>query len=327
MPLHLSRRQFGMGVAAAAMAAGLPRRAHAAMTLKFGTAAAPGTVTANFGTKVFQLLEKKTNGDVKAQIFAATLGGEKTILDGVSLGTIDAYAGAYTGLREFDILYSPGFFKNGEQAWKVMQGPLGDKASKMLESKYKSRLLTVGRLGPYVLALKKKISSIDEVKGLKIRTPPIEGCTEAIKHLGANPTPVAFNEVYLALQQGVVDGFVSALNPSVAGKFYEPCKYVVANEFGLALDKMVISVRSWERLTAPQRDALLGTIRELEPVDYFKAGVDAVKKDLDTWRAANGPDSVLTLDEQAFLAKMRPLNEKMANDVFGPGSWDVIQRT
>lgn len=324
---HVTRREFGLGFAAAAAAAAVPMRAQAAVSLKHATAAAPGSVTANFAVKLFNTVEKQTDGEVKAQIYAGTLGGEKTLIDGVSLGSLDVYSGAYTGTRECDILYSPHFFRDGAHAGSVMRGSLGERVSKVLEAKYNARLLGVGRLGPYVLALKRKISSIDEIKGMKLRTPEIEGCLAAVRHLGGNPTSVPFNEVYMALQNGVVDGFVSALNPSLGAKFHEVCKYVVGNPFGEGLDKIVISTRAWERLSAKQKEILSGTMRGLEEVEYYKAGLAAMDKDFGAWRAVNGPDSVLTLDAQELAKRMLPLNQKLADDVYGAGSFDLIQRT
>ena len=88
---------------------------------------------------------------------------------------------------------------------------------------------------------------------------------------------------------------------------------------------MLISVRAWERLNAKQKEILTTTLQELEYTDYYKAGIDAMKKDLDTWRATNGPDSVLTLDQQDLMKRMLPLNQKLANDVYGPGSWEAVQ--
>lgn len=323
---QVTRREFGLGLAAAAASAALPMRASAAVNFKYGTAANANTLTANFATKVFNAVDKATAGEVKVQVFAGTLGGEKTLVDGVSLGTLDLYSGAYSGTREFDILYSPYMFRDGEHAGKLMRGALGERASKVLESRYKARLLGTGRLGPYVLALKKKISSLDEIKGMKLRTPEIEGCLAAVRHLGANPTPVPFNEVYMALQNGVVDGFVSALNPSVGGKFHEVCKYVVANQFGEALDKVMISLRAWERLTAKQKEILSTTLNQMEETDYFRAGQQAMKKDFETWKSVNGPDSVITLDQQDLMKRMLPLNQKLANEVYGAGGWDLIQK-
>jgi len=243
----------------------------------------------------------------------------------MALGTIDIYNGAYTGTREFDIFYSPGFFRDSGHSKRVMQSQIGAQASQVLEKRYQARLLGIGRLGPWVLSTKKKISSLEEIKGMKLRAPQIEGMVEALKFLGANPTPIAFNEIYLALQNGTVDGFVSALNPSVAGKFYEVSKYVLSNPFGEGLDKEAISTRAWRRLNEQQQRIMLQTFEEMEATDYFQAGVNAITTDLATWRRFNGDDSVVTIDQADITRRMAPLNKRLADEVYGAGAWDRIQ--
>lgn len=322
----ITRRATLAALGATAALGPVAASAQARMELKLGNAGGPTTISNKFNIALFEAVEKRTNGAIKTQIFAGTLGGEQRLLEGMSLGTLDIYNGAYTGTREFDIFYSPGFFKDGPHAKRVIKSAVGEKASKVLESRYQARLLGIGRLGPWVLSTKKKISSLDEIKGMKLRAPQIEGMVEALKHLGANPTPIAFNEIYTALQSGTVDGFVSALNPSVAGKFYEVSKYVLSNRFGEGLDKVAIATRVWNRLTPEQRDIMLKTFDELEESDYYGAGNRAIDSDFGQWKQFNGADSVVTIDQNDIIKRMEPLNRRLANEVYGAGSWDAIQK-
>lgn len=326
MIFNPTRRQFGIAAGALGAASMLPfGAANAAVNLKYGNAGNIDTLSNRFNTKLAEELESRSGGELTMEIFAGTLGGEETLIQGMALGTIDVYNGAYTGTREFDILYSPFMFSDGAHAGRVMKGEIGAKASAVLQDKYQARLLGAGRLGPYVLFVKEPIESIADIKGRKIRTPSIEGVVAAVEHLGGNATPVPFNEVYLALQQGIVDGLVTALNVAVAVKFYEVCEYVVSNEFGQALDKQLISNRAWDRLSPDQQTLLVDTFNELEEKDYYQAGVDAIPRDLATWEEQNGPGTVLTLDSNEIAEQMAPLNEKLANEVYGDGAWEAIQ--
>jgi TRAP-type C4-dicarboxylate transport system substrate-binding protein len=326
MTLSISRRRFGAGLAVAGSAALIGGRAaaQAAINLKYGNAGNAQTLSNRFNTRWAEVVAQRTNNQVRVQIFAGTLGGEQQLIESMALGTIDIYNGAYTGTREFDIFYSPSFFKDGYHAKRVLAGPLGQKANETLERRYQARLLGVGVLGPWVLATKRKITSLEELRGVKLRAPQIEGVVAALNHLGASPTPIAFNEIYLALQNGTVDGFVSALNPSVAGKFYEVCKYVYSNPFGLGLDKEAIATRAWNRLSPAQRDIMKSSFDELENVEYHQAGITAITTDLATWRRNNGDDSVAELDQADIDRRMAPLNERLANEVFGAGAWAQI---
>ena len=322
----ITRRASLAGGGAAAALVGTRAGAQAKIELKYGNAGAEQTTSNRFNKKLFDTVAQRTGGSLAVQMFTAgTLGGEQRLLEGMALGTIDIYNGAYTGTREFDIFYSPGFFRSGAQAKTVIKSAIGAKASKVLEDRYQARLLGVGRLGPWILSTKKKIASIEEIKGMKLRAPQIEGVVEALKFLGASPTPIAFNEIYLALQNGTVDGFVSALNPSVFGKFYEVSKFVCSNPFGEGLDKEAISVRSWGRLSPDQQRVLQTSFDELEQTDYYEAGIKAIDTDLATWKQFNGADSVVTLDQAALVKQMAPLNERLANEVYGAGSWAAIQ--
>lgn len=324
----INRRNLLAAGAAGGLAAYAPGALAQGRTvnLKFGNAGNAQTISNRFNVKLWEEVAKRTNGAIKVEIFAGTLGGEQRLLEGMALGTIDIYNGAYTGTREFDIFYSPGFFRDGAHAKRVIQSPIGARASEVLEKRYQARLLGIGRLGPWILSTKKRITSLEELKGMKLRAPQIEGMVEALKHLGANPTPIAFNEIYLALQNGTVDGFVSALNPSVAGKFYEVSKYVLSNPFGEGLDKEAISTRAWRRLSDAQQRVVLQTFEELEAVDYFQAGINAISTDLNTWRQANGADSVVTIDQQDIIRRMEPLNKRLADEVYGAGTWDTIRK-
>ncbi len=327
MKNEITRRQFSAGLAALGGATMLSGAALAQqkIVLRYGNAGAPNTLSNTFHVKLSDVVSKKTNGAVSIEIFAGSLGGEQKLIDSMALGSLDMYNGAYTGTREFDIMYSPYFFRDGAHAGRVLKGEIGKKSSAALQKKYKARLLGVGRLGTYNLMLKQPITSFADLKGRKIRTPQIEGCIEGVKFFGAIPTPIPFNEIYLALQQGIVDGVLTALNPGVAGKFFEVCKYVVTNDFGVALDKELISEAAWGRLSAAQQAALQSTFDELEPPEYYQVGVKLKDVDVDTWRKSQGADSIITLPAGGVASQLEPLNKKLADEVLGPGSWDMIK--
>lgn len=327
MTFTTSRRGFLGGVAGLAGGLALPHfaRAQGKTVLRYANAGAPTTLSNVFNKKLSDMIAQKTSGALSFEIFAGSLGGEQKLLDSLALGSVDVYNGAYTGTREFDILYSPYFFKDGAQAKRVLDGEIGKKASAVLTDRYGGRLIGVGRLGTYNLMLKEPVSSLAELKGRKIRSAQIEGCLEGLKFFGAIPTPIPFNEIYLALQQGIVDGVLTALNPGVNGKFFEVCEYVVADDFGLALDKEVISEASWSKLSAEEQEILQTSFNELEVPDYYERGLALKSQDLETWATANGADSVIKLNAAGLAAELEPLNARLADEVYGPGSWAAIQ--
>jgi TRAP-type transport system periplasmic protein len=301
-------------------------RAEGKINLRYGCAGNAQMLSNTFNAKLFEEVTKKTDGALTFTMFAGTLGGEQKLLESMALGGLEMYNGAYTGTREFDILYSPGFFKDGGQAGRVMQGEIGVKASDVLRKRYHARLLGTGRLGTYNLMLKEPIKSFSDIKGRKIRTAAIEGCVEGVRFFGGSPTPIPYDQIYLSLQQGVVDGVLTALNGAVSGKFYEVCKYVVTNDFGHALDKEMISEAAWNRLSEADRSTLQGSFKELEVPEYYEVGVKKRSSDFAAWAKANGADSVITLEAGSLYEELEPLNSRLANEVYGAGSWDIVKK-
>jgi len=322
----VTRRRLGPLAIGAAAAAGLVGDLAAqGRKYKYGTAAAPGSISARFATRLFELTKERTKGAVDFDVFANSLGlGELQLLQGAALGTVDAAGTAATATREFDIFYSPYFFRDREHAGKVGNGLLRERASKVLETKYQVKLLGVGRAGPWNLFLRRKISSFDELKGMKIRAAPIEGQTEGLKHLGAEAVSIAFNELYGALQQGIVDGASTLANLGIAQKFYEVAKYQVTNDFGFGLDKYMISLRTWNGLAKGDQEILQRTFDELEPELYYKTDLAEAPQNLKRWEELNGAGTVVTFEASAAQAKMAPLNKKLADEVYGAGTWDQI---
>ncbi|MDO9526460.1 MAG: TRAP transporter substrate-binding protein [Gemmobacter sp.] len=326
MKLNPTRRSVlgGMAAVAGLSAFSIPARA-AGTVLRYGNAGNPGTLSNTFNQKLSDMISAKTNGGLSFEIFAGSLGGEQKLLESMALGSLDVYNGAFTGTRQFDIFYSPYFFKDGDHAKRVLDSDIGAAASAELKSRYNGRLLGAGRLGTFNLMLKEPITSLADLKGRKIRSAQIEGCLEGLKHFGAIPTPIPFNEIYLALQNGIVDGVLTALNPGVQSKFYEVAKYVVTTDFGMALDKQVVSEGVWESLPDDQKDALQSSFTELEEAEYYQVGLKQKAIDLETWATANGSDALIEIDATNLAAEMEPVNKRLAEEVYGAGAWDKIQ--
>ncbi|MCC6007134.1 MAG: TRAP transporter substrate-binding protein [Rhodobacteraceae bacterium] len=324
MNFNLNRRAVLGGAAALAGVGALPHAARANTVLRYGNAGGPGTGSNVFNQKLSDLISERTGGSLSFEIFAGTLGGEQELIQSMALGSLDVYNGAYTGTDEFDIFYSPHFFRDGEHARAVIESEIGTLASQALEDQYRARLLGVGRLGSFNLMLNEPIESLADLRGRKIRAPQIRGCIEGLEFFGAIPTPIPFNEVYLSLQSGIVDGVLTALNPGVQFKFYEVARFVVVPDFGLALDKQAISLSAWNGLTDEEQEILQTSFDELEEEEYFKRGVAQKAVDLEAWAAANGAEALIDFDASELVGMLEPLNRRLAEEVFGEGAWDTI---
>jgi len=226
--MTISRRLFNQGLAATGAAgalAGMTGSAFAAKTLIYGNAGNINSASNQFAIKWLNLVKERTGGELEFDVKAGTIGGGKDVLDGTALGTVNIYNGAYTGLREFDVFYAPYFARDSNHAQKIAQGLLYDQLNAAVAKRYPSiRYLSVARAGPWKLFTNTKLESFDDIKGMKIRAPQIEGVVAGLEQLGAKPTVIPFNELYGALQQGVVDGMATLGNLMITQKFYEVVK-------------------------------------------------------------------------------------------------------
>jgi len=327
--MALTRRSFTKGAASLGLASalvGVGSPALAAKTLIYGNAGNIDSASNRFARKWLDLVTERTGGELQFDIKAGTIGGGKDVLDGTALGTVHLYNGAYTGLREFDVFYAPYFARNSDHAKAIANALLYDKLNAAVQKRYPSiHYLSVARAGPWKLFTNKELGSIEDLKGLKIRAPEIEGVIVGLEQVGAKPTVIPFNELYGALQQGVVDGMATLGNLMISQKFYEVVNYCYQNDWGIGLDKQMINMGTWNSLDEGQRAILTETFNELEPQDFFRATADAESENFAKWREFNGEDSTPMLDEGAAQATLAPAIKKLADDIFGDGTYDEVQ--
>jgi len=323
----MKRRQALKAIGAAAIVSqlGLSKPARAQVKLRYANASNAGYLANIVMQEFWDEVRKRTNGEIVCETFWGTLGGEQTLLNGVALGTLDGYHGAYTGMREFDLFFAANLFRDYEHAARVVNGPLRPKLVQVLEGKYKVHLLGLGRAGSFGVQTKAPTASWADLRNKKIRGGPLEGIIESIKAVGANPVPMAFNEVYTALQQGVVDGQVNLNTLMMTMKYFEVVKYWIKNEFGLGFDKVVISQRAWNRFKPEQRKMMEDLFFELEAKKWYPVLTQRLDVDLKKWAEIHGPDSVVMLDAAELRRLTHPTAERLANEILGPGTFKQIQ--
>ena len=197
-----------------------------AHTIGFGDAQ---TLAAEeFAKKVAQ----KTGNAVQIDLFpAGQLGNDPKVMEGVKLGTIDMgmtgnpfFTSFSPELNVFDLPY---LFRDFDHVYKVLDGPIGAEMRLHLE-KHGFKVLGGLEIGfRNVTNNKRPIKTPDDLKGLKLRTTPNPAHLQAFRLLGADPVPMPFTEVYLALKTGAVDGQENPIAHIYASKFHEVQKYHV----------------------------------------------------------------------------------------------------
>ena len=189
------------------------------------------TVTDIFAMKFAELVEEKSKGRIDMNVYPnSQLGGDVEITEAVQRGNItfvvQTTAPQVPFVPEVAIFDAPMAFKNLKIARMVLDGELQEKLKKYYEQKH-LRLLGYADQGYRVMSSNKEIKNIDDLKGIKIRTMENSNHIALWKSSGANPTPMAWAEVYVGLQQKTIDAQENPIETIVASKVYEQQKYVV----------------------------------------------------------------------------------------------------
>ncbi|KEA62260.1 TRAP-type C4-dicarboxylate transport system, periplasmic component [Marinobacterium lacunae] len=215
---------------AATMALGTSS-AWAEQVLRLSHNAAPGNPKAEASLKFAELVAAKTEGRVKVEVGgSAQYGDDAESLTNMRLGTL-AFSANSQGttsnvVPEFGVLGLPFLFQDLEHAYKVVDGPVGDKLDELSQQKGLVLLALWDNGIRHVSNNVRPINKPEDLAGIKLRTPPDPVTLDIFTALGANPGPLAFSELYIALQQGVFDGQENPLMNIYSSKLYEVQKYI-----------------------------------------------------------------------------------------------------
>jgi len=199
------------------------------------------------------LVNARGGGRIEVQVYGAgALGAEREYVEAIMAGTVQAgiASGVMGGfLREAMVTDIPYLFPSASIAWKVLDGPFGDKLSNLLLEKTGLRNLAFAEVGfRHFTNDVRPIKSPADVKGLKIRVQENPLFMTLIKALGGNPTPIAWTEVYTALQTGVVDGHENPISSTVFAKIYEVQKYLTLDGHVYGVDWFIINNKFFKSL-------------------------------------------------------------------------------
>ena len=234
-PGLLTRRFFiGAGAATLAMPA-LMRGAYAQdkFVCKIAHTEGIGTPITEAFEKWTQILNSESGGRIDAQHFpAAQLGGLAEALEGSRIGTIqvttagpDSEEAIAPEIAAFG--GAPGFiYKNEEHVDAVLQGPLGQQCSDIARAKTGVEFVAYGETGFRHILSKNPVTSLDDLKGLKIRVPQLKIWVDFWTKLGCAPTPLPYSEQYAALSTGIIDAIDSDVFSIVGFKFHEQAAHL-----------------------------------------------------------------------------------------------------
>src|SRR5436305_2840670 len=273
-------------------------------------------------------IKKRTNGRYEIAVFPASqLGNENQINEGLGLGTVDII---YTGTSFAGSIHKPlsisgaPFMMRDFDHWKAYRdSKLFRDISRGYEDKTRHKIEALTYYGERMVTANKEIRKPEDMKGMKLRVPPAPLYLMLAKSVGANATPIAFAEVYLALQQGTVDGQENPLPTIMAKKFYEVQTHVMLT--GHIIESLLTIVGSpvWAKLSDADKKVLEGVLAQAAAMASVEISASE-QKIADELRKLG--KTVVEVDREAFRKAAVPLhNDASAGAGWSRAEYDALQ--
>src|SRR5882672_7666779 len=272
-------------------------------------------------------LEAATNGRLSVQMFpSAQLGAEKETIEQTQIGAIQLLrvsAGTLGPIvDDINVVNMPFLFKNVAQAEKMMDGPVGQELLDKITANANAGLVALCWMNSGARSIynsKKPIKSIDDVKGLKIRVIGNPLFIDMMNAFGGNGVAMGYDQVFSALQTGVVDGAENNPPSYVFSNHYTAAKYLTLTEHLIIPEMLLFSKKTWSALSSDDQGLLKKFAREAQLEErglwntYEQLAMEKAK--------AAGSQIVEIADKKPFQDAVKPVWDK-----YGPKYQDMIKR-
>lgn len=321
--MKLGMSKISRGLAATVMAGIIGLSAHSAAmaetTIRLGHVLADTHSWHKASTDFAKEVSEKTEGRVKIEIFpSGQLGTEKEVIEGMQIGTIQGGligSGSFQFVEpKFGIIEMPYAWTSREQAFAALDGQLGTALADLLRPKGMEVLAWWENGFRNITNNKHPIAKPGDLAGIKIRVTPDKVRLATFELLGAQPAPLAFGELYSALQQGVFDAQENPLSIIDASSFYEVQKYVSMTGHIWGAACLTVSSMSWAQIS-PEDQAIVkeaavkwGNAQRQMVADNEVALIEKLKSKGMQFNE---------VDKAAFIEALKPIWES-EKDVFGP---------
>ena len=298
-----------------------------AVKLTLGHGSAPDNPRHVAALKFAEVAKARSGGRIDVQVApSAQLGDDAAMVTALRTGALDMSANSQgavsSAVPEYAAYGMPFLFSTPEQAFQLLDGPLG----KELADKSAAKGMVV--LGywdngiRHMTNSKHAIAKVADMKGLKMRTPPDAVLVDIMQALGAEAQQIKFAELYVALQQGVVDGQENPLVNFHASKLYEVQKHLTLTSHMFQMTPLLISKRSWDRLGEADRKALTEAAAEATALQR-KLSSEADARLLDDLKAKGV--QVSNVDKVEFARATVKVQEKWLAGPIGPYVKKVVE--
>ncbi len=272
-------------------------------------------------------VERRTGGRYKIQTFySGALGAERESIEATQLGTQDLTLTS-TGpvpnfVPEVRILDVPFLFRDYAHARAVLDGPIGQEMLGKFDAKG-MKALAWGENGfRHMTNSKRAINGPDDLKGLKMRTMENPVHIQAYKGFGINPTPMAFTEVFMALQQGTVDGQENPLSVITAAKFEQVQKHLSLTGHVYSPAVFLMNKTKFDALSSADKQHFLDAAKEAAKAN--RGRVDQDEKTAVADLRSKGMQVIDVVDRSKYQAALTPVYTEFAKQ-FGQANLDRIK--
>ena len=312
---------------AGALTLGLASVTHAQVVMRNSISIAQNSHQGNGIDVLAQEVEKGTKGRIIIKnFFSGSLGGERESIESVQLGTQEL-TGTSTGpipnfVPAVKILDIPFLFRDKAHARAVLDGPIGQALLKEFDSKGFKALAWSENGVRHMTNNKRPINLPDDLKGLKMRTMENPVHVAAYKGFGIITTPMAFPEVFTALQQGVVDGQENPLSVIMAAKFEQVQKFMTLTAHVYSPALLLMNKAAFDKLSPADQKVFLDAAKLAAAATRARVDKDDASGVADL--RAKGMNIIETFDKAAFVAKLAPVFTQFEKE-FGKDKIDAIR--
>lgn len=304
-------------------------------TLRYNTVAGPEEIQTLTIKKFAEVVEKLSGGKIIVKVFhSGQLGDQKTSILNVMRGSLEMYDGASAAwfadlcdYPEIGVLETPYVFRDLDHMYRVLTGPIGQKYWDHLAETSGIRVLDIWYLGTRQLNLTKRggvVRRPEDLKGLKLRMPNVEAWLDVGRSLGAEPTPLGFGEVYMALKTGTVDGQDNPIPTDYSAKFCEVTHYIVLTDHMIGYVAEIINEKLWQEMPEKYRVYIK---KAIEVARYYQNQMTLEQEAtlLGKFVKDYGMEIIIP-DKEAFMENVTKFyTQPKFNKLWGEGTYERIQ--
>ncbi len=292
---------------------------------------APPPVWGPVAEKYGQIVAQKTNNQFQIKWFGGgQLGSLPQIIAGIKTGQVDmilcdlASLAIAKGGKDFNIMFAPYAFRDQEHFRKVLASPVYKEMVNRVEKEggFKYIGYVSDRAPRQITTSNRRVTKLEDLKGLKIRVPEIKIIMDVMKAWGAAPTPLAASELYTGLKQGVVEGQDNGFDSIAQSKYYEVQKYVIVVDYVRSGLIVLMAMDHWNKLKPEQKKAFEEAAVETEKW-ATKWTNDSVEESIDILKK-NGME-IIHPDLGPFKKVAAEANKKFEGDLWEKGLFDKFQ--